>query len=103
MLHILQCYIHMYIIHHHQLSYKKPHLLTIALAFVAGAAAVATLEHVHATFRWYATLLSESRSLSGLRLTTPETLLVISLSMDWFKGKFTPESPIFNGRISGFL
>jgi hypothetical protein len=24
-------------------------------------------------------------------------------SMDWFKGKFSPESPIFNGKIYGFL
>ena len=26
-----------------------------------------------------------------------------SLSMDWFKGKFTGLSPIFNGKIDGFL
>jgi hypothetical protein len=25
------------------------------------------------------------------------------VSMDWFKGKFQPESPIFNGKIYGFL
>jgi hypothetical protein len=24
-------------------------------------------------------------------------------SMDWIKGKFTSESPIFNGKIYGFL
>eukprot|EP00435_Cladocopium_sp_Y103_P074523 s357_g49.t1 len=32
-----------------------------------GAAAVATLDHVHATFRWYATLLSESDTVSNIQ------------------------------------
>ena len=45
----------------------------------------------------------KTRSVFGQPFVSRFTQVQQGWSMDWFKGKLKPESPIFNGKIYGFL